>query len=412
MRALSAFYLKASAIKASVWQVFVIVFLHGLSSALPFGLITLGVQNWYLTQNQNLTNLAWLSLIAQVYLFKFLWGHVCDNHCLYGTQKRKSWILTMQAIMVLLIALLSFISFEHRLGVMIVIALIGFASATQDLCIDAYRSELMTHHRLYQKYIALSYIVGFRLGYLMTGAGILLIAHFINWQFSYQLIAGCMMICMLATIYSTEHSITTTQTSLNRWQAIQTILAKKHIKLFLSFIFLYEFGDSLISAVLVNFLASVKHYSLLTIALQVKTANLISLFLSPIIMLVFLNYASLSTLLLLGLVSEALILNSLWYASDSMSILFWSQLALGLFEGMLGALILNVYTYLADGESGAFNYAFIAAVGGLKSLVTPSLAVLIIKCLSWPMLFLIGTLLTLPGCYLVILLRPELKKIF
>ncbi|WP_419420506.1 MFS transporter [Legionella sp. D16C41] len=378
-----------------------IVFIQGMSSSIPFVLVTTTLQSWYIAMGASLTTLGWLALINQAYLFKFLWANYCDIYIPFGYQLRKSWIISMQLMIILLTSIIAALSpVENTFLLGLIAALIALFSATQDLNIDAYRSELIAHKGSQEKRINTFYIVGFRLGYLLAGAGSLLIAQGYSWQIAYQSMVIIMIVICLITVKSHEKPYTYQAGNFSKINAIKCLWSKKNSGLLLSFIFFFEFGDSLVNSIYPAYLYQVKKYDLGQIALLIKATNIMALSLSPLIAILLLRLNSFFKAISLGLIGEAICLILLSVMSDTMSHLFWVQLSLGLFEGLLGVFIIILYTDLAQGPLCAFNYAFIAAIGGLKSLFTPALAVGMVHYFSWQTLFNLGAVLTLPS-YLI-----------
>jgi PAT family beta-lactamase induction signal transducer AmpG len=79
---------------------------------------------------------------------------------------------------------------------------VAFASATQDISIDAYRIESMDVR--YQGVMAAAYVFGYRIALLVGGAGALYAAEFTSWTGAYLLMAGLMGIGMLTTLAVSE----------------------------------------------------------------------------------------------------------------------------------------------------------------------------------------------------------------
>ncbi|STX29217.1 beta lactamase induction signal transducer AmpG [Legionella beliardensis] len=368
-----------------------------MSSSIPFALVTTTLQSWYIATGLSLATLGWLALIAQAYLFKFLWANYCDTYLVFGHQLRKSWIISMQLIIIFLTIIMSFLSpNKNTTWLGLVAAFIALFSATQDLSIDAYRSELIAQERQQEKLIGIFYIVGFRIGYLFAGAGGLIIAQFYGWQMAYQLMAGIVIIICLITFTNPEKPYVRPIDNFSKFKAIKFLWSKNKSGLFLSFIFFFEFGDSLINSIYPAYLYQIKKYDLAQIALLIKATNIMALSISPLLALFLLRFSFFKAISL-GLLGEAICLVLLPVLSDTISHLFWLQLILGLFEGLLGVLIILLYTHLAQGRLRAFNYAFIAAIGGVKSLLTPTLGIVIIHYFSWQTLFCMGAILTLPS---------------
>ncbi len=87
----------------------------------------------------------------------------------------------------------------RSLGAMAVFAvLVGFASATQDIAIDAWRIEVADTSR--QGAMAAAYQWGYRVAIIVAGAVPLLLAGSYGWNFSYAVMAALMGIGVLAVL--------------------------------------------------------------------------------------------------------------------------------------------------------------------------------------------------------------------
>jgi len=90
--------------------------------------------------------------------------------------------------------------------------MLGFASATQDIVIDAYRIECVGKEM--QALLSSSYIAGYRIGMMVAGAGSLYLAalfgttsemySFSAWRFAYLAMALVMVIGVVTTLVSPE----------------------------------------------------------------------------------------------------------------------------------------------------------------------------------------------------------------
>ena len=81
---------------------------------------------------------------------------------------------------------------------------VAFCSATQDICIDAYRIEAAP--RELQAAMAATYIFGYRLALLASGAGVFYIADLHDWELAYQLMALLMLVGIVTTGFISEPS--------------------------------------------------------------------------------------------------------------------------------------------------------------------------------------------------------------
>ena len=82
--------------------------------------------------------------------------------------------------------------------------LIAFASATQDIAIDAYRIEIINNR--FQGAMSATYQLGYRVAVLVAGAGVLYIAAFNTWNFAYKTMALFMLVGVITTLLIREPS--------------------------------------------------------------------------------------------------------------------------------------------------------------------------------------------------------------
>jgi PAT family beta-lactamase induction signal transducer AmpG len=88
---------------------------------------------------------------------------------------------------------------QADLGAMIAFAVLtGFAGATQDIVMDAWRIEVAPENE--QGAMAAAYQWGFRVAFFVAGAVPLLIADAVNWTASYAAMAALMVVGALATV--------------------------------------------------------------------------------------------------------------------------------------------------------------------------------------------------------------------
>lgn len=191
--------------------------LLGFSSGLPFLLVFGTLSFWLREAGVDRTTIGFISWVALVYAFKWVWAPLVDAlrvpvlSRLLG--RRRGWLLVAQLIIV--VGLLGMAASDpvqdlHRLVWLAL--LVAFASATQDVVIDAYRIE-SGGPRL-QAAMAATYMIGYRLALIAAGAGVLWLAAWVDpsettyeqapWRFAYLVMAGLMGIGVLTTLFSHE----------------------------------------------------------------------------------------------------------------------------------------------------------------------------------------------------------------
>lgn len=98
--------------------------------------------------------------------------------------KRRAWMIFAQGIAAAALVVISFSDPAVSLVPVVFGALVlAFASATQDISIDAWRIEAAPEEK--QGAMAAVYQLGYRFALIGSGAGALYIADFISWQAAY-----------------------------------------------------------------------------------------------------------------------------------------------------------------------------------------------------------------------------------
>ena len=128
-------------------RTFVVMLLLGFSSGLPFMLVGNTMGFWLREQGTDLTTIGFLSWVGFAYSMKFLWSPIVDRVKLPFLNPRlghrRSWLVLSQVLIgVALFCMAIATPNPNQLTIFIVCALVAaFASATQDIVVDAWRIE-------------------------------------------------------------------------------------------------------------------------------------------------------------------------------------------------------------------------------------------------------------------------------
>ena len=169
----------------------------GLSAGLPYYLIFDTLSAWLRSSGLSLEVIGFFSLVTLVTSFKFLWAPLVDRVQIPMLTRwlghRRSWMLTCQGLVMLGLWMISGTDPSHSLAMIAVFAvLVGLASATQDIAIDAWRIEAADVSR--QGALAAAYSWGYRVATILAGAVPLLLAAAYGWNFAYAVMAALMII--------------------------------------------------------------------------------------------------------------------------------------------------------------------------------------------------------------------------
>ncbi len=177
----------------------VAILLLGFASGLPLALTGQAMQAWLTTDGVAIATIGFLALVGVPYTFKFLWAPLMDRFELPLFGRRRGWLVLTQLILAASIYYLSTVSFALKPGVFAAIALlIAFLSASQDIVIDAYRTDLL---RADERGIGASMsVLGYRIGMIASGGIALIWAE--QWQSWGKVYAVMATIMLSVAIFS------------------------------------------------------------------------------------------------------------------------------------------------------------------------------------------------------------------
>ncbi|MCC6914773.1 MAG: MFS transporter [Rhodospirillaceae bacterium] len=175
----------------------------GISAGLPFMLIFDTLSAWLRESGLTLEVIGFFSLATLSYAFKFVWAPLVDRAPIPVLTRllgqRRSWMLLAQFAIILGLWSISATDPTANLAMMAVFAVAtGFASATQDIAMDAWRIEVSDDRE--QGAMVAAYTWGYRIARLIAGVVPLIVAQAFNWSLSYFVMAAMMLIGVAATL--------------------------------------------------------------------------------------------------------------------------------------------------------------------------------------------------------------------
>lgn len=206
----------------SVWRVYLEpaslrMLFFGFSAGLPL-LLVLGTLGFWLKEaGVDLRTIGFLSWVGLIYGFKWVWAPLVDRVPIpvltRRLGRRRAWLLAAQCALVCGIAGMAFCDPAASLERTALFAVLtAFASATQDIALDAYRIESASQER--QAALAAMYQTGYRFGMIWAGAGALALAAWAAggetgylqsaWRTSYLVMAASVSVGILSTLLAPE----------------------------------------------------------------------------------------------------------------------------------------------------------------------------------------------------------------
>ncbi len=141
----------------------------GFASGLPLALTGQALQAWLSVEGIDIATIGFLSLVGLPYTFKFLWAPLMDRfELLPRLGRRRGWLVVTQLALALTLLLLAATPPKGSLQTFALLALaVAFVSASQDVVIDAYRTDLLTAN---ERGLGSSLnVLGYRLAMIVSG---------------------------------------------------------------------------------------------------------------------------------------------------------------------------------------------------------------------------------------------------
>jgi PAT family beta-lactamase induction signal transducer AmpG len=179
----------------------------GFSAGLPLLLVFGTLSAWLREAGVDRSTIGHVSWVATLYALKFARAPLVDRLPVPPLTRllgqRRGWMLLAQLGIITGLLLMSLNDPGEGLALLVAAALlVAFASATQDIVIDAWRIEAVEVE--IQGAMAATYQMGYRIGMIMAGAGALYLAEFLSWHAAYALMAASMAVGILTTLIIPE----------------------------------------------------------------------------------------------------------------------------------------------------------------------------------------------------------------
>ena len=170
----------------------------GFASGMPLALTSSTLSAWLVTEGVDIKTIGIFSLVGLPYAFKFLWSPFMDRYVPPFLGRRRGWMLITQLALIAIIVTMGFFnpSSQPLLVALWAVAL-AFFSASQDIVLDAYRTEYLTPEE--RGAGAGIWIMGYRLALLVSGALALILSDHISWRSVYVIMGLVMTIGCIAT---------------------------------------------------------------------------------------------------------------------------------------------------------------------------------------------------------------------
>lgn len=175
----------------------------GAASGFPNQITESALQAWLKDAGRSNTSIGLLSYVAIPYLLKFLWAPLLDRFPLPLLGRRRGWLLAIQLFLAISIASLSIQDPALSLSAVAITALvIVFFSASQDIVIDAYRTDISLPEE--RGLAAAANNLGYRACAWLAFAAALIVADSFGWRAAFLVLAAAMAAFTIVTWLAPE----------------------------------------------------------------------------------------------------------------------------------------------------------------------------------------------------------------
>jgi MFS transporter, PAT family, beta-lactamase induction signal transducer AmpG len=385
----------------------------GFASGLPVNLPASTLQAWAASVNVDLKIIGWLTLASAPYTFKFLWAPLLDRYFPPLLGRRRGWILLLQLALAAAIGLMGLNPPDERLYTIAALALlVAFFSASQDIVIDAYRTDVLRAEERGPGSAMTQ--LGYRIGGLLSGSIALILSDLIGWRNAYLAMAAIMGLTVLFTLRAPEPEgeIAPPRTL---GEAVigplRDFFSRNGAWILLGLILLYKLGDAFALSLLSTFLIKGVGFTAFEVGAYSKTTLVITTLLGVMVGGAALSRLSLWKALLIFGILQAV--TNLAYAvlaavGKSVGVMI---MAVGFdnFVGGMGAVAFLAFLMsLCNVRFSAAQYALLSALALVPRTFLGPPAAWLAETIGWQGLYIVTFLAALPGLAMLWWLRTRI----
>lgn len=413
-----------------------VILLLGFSAGLPLALSGETLRVWMADRGVDLGTIGLLSLAGLPYTIKFIWAPVVDAlnvpWLAERLGRRRGWLVASQ---LLLMAAIVFLGTRDPIAAPVMVGLgallVAFASATQDIVIDAYRVESLPTDE--QAAGMAGYVAAYRVGMLVSGAGVIGLSAWLEsrglskvaiWPIVYGVAAALVVVGLLATLAGREPGVRaevatereTRSDALARvfrtaQGAFADFLSRDAAIAVLVFVVLYKLCDALAGTMTAPFVLSGLGYDKGTYAAVVKGVGLAALLIGGFAGGAVARALPLATALWLGAVLQMVSnLAFVWLYFQPVSA--WALTTAIVFENFTGAIGTVIFIAYLSALCGnplhtATQYALLSALASTGRTFLSSGSGFVVNAVGWPVFFIATAVAALPSLALMAWLQKR-----
>ncbi|MGO9802400.1 MAG: AmpG family muropeptide MFS transporter [Steroidobacteraceae bacterium] len=387
----------------------------GAASGFPNQLTESALQAWLKDSGLTNTAIGVTSYVALPYLLKPLWAPLVDRYPLPFLGRRRGWMLVMQLALAAAIALLALQNPVASLGAVTVCALaIVFCSATQDIAIDAWRTDVSLPSE--RGPAAAANNLGYRTAAWVAAAFALVVADHFGWRLAFLILAGVMLAFCVASARAPEPAYRHAPPRTLRESVVaplRELLDSPSAVILIAVVMLFKIGDAFANKLFTPFMMDVG-FSKTEIGLIVKalfTASALGGSVLGGVLMVRLGLVR--SMLIFGVLQAAsnLLYCALAVAGKSYPIMVMAVVIEHIAGAMGNIALVALIMALCDVRYSAFQYALLSALALLPRYSLGYPAGWVADHGGWYVYYVTSFALALPGLAMVWVTRARIATL-
>ncbi len=384
----------------------------GAASGFPNQVTESALQAWLKDVHVSNTQIGIVSYVALPYLLKFLWAPLVDRYPLPFLGRRRGWILAAQVLLAIAIVLLAFQDPATTLvGVTACSLAIVFLSATQDIVIDAYRTDVAAPAERGPAVTAAT--VGYRTAAYVAPAIALVLADHVGWRPALLVLAVLMALFAVATTLAPEPERRSPPPSTLRESIVaplRELLGTPGARGLLLLVMLFKLGDAFSLKLFTPFMMDTG-FSKTEIGVVIKIIWVAAAIGGSVLGGIWMvRLGLLRAMLAFGVLQAAsnLAYLVLALAGKNYPVMYCAVVIEHVTHAMGNVAVVALMMALCDLRFSAFQYALLSTLSQLPRYGLGWPAGWVADHAGWPSYYVVSFLLGLPGLAAVWLLRKRI----
>ncbi|GAB6182962.1 AmpG family muropeptide MFS transporter [Thermodesulfovibrio hydrogeniphilus] len=390
-----------------------IVTVLGFASGLPFPPVSGTLQAWLTSEGIDIKTIGILTILTLPYSLKFFWSAFFDRFSIPFFGRRRGWMLISQISILLGLFLMILLTPKNLMELSIVALCVAFFSASQDISIDAYRTEILKPK---DRGLGASLAVtAYRISLIVAGGLCLLLADHIGWQNALFLISSLLIFGIIATLVADEpDGIVKPKTLKESFiEPFKDLLKREKSMLLLLFIILYKIGDAYASSLSTAFFIRGAGFSLTEVGTINKIGGMISSIAGGLLGGILLMRMRLFNALFLFGIFQAvsnLLFMILAISGKNFPLFVLTVVVENLTGGMGTTAFLALLMGICNRSFAATQYAVLSSLASLGRTVISPTSGFVVSSFGWALFYFLTFTVALPGLFLLMTLKKTINE--